>query len=65
MNKERALITALEIIDTCRTYGNEERCLQCPFNIGGCIVTDGENSPIDWIAGDAIELLRSAKDEQK
>ena len=57
MNKERALIIALEIIDTCRTY-DEERCIQCPFNMGGCILTDGNNIPTDWKAAEAPDLMR-------
>ena len=58
MNKERALITALEIIDTCRTFANEERCIQCPFNMGECILTDGNNIPTDWKAAEAPDLVR-------
>ena len=61
MSKEEALIEALKIIDTCKKYG--DICLQCPFNMGGCIVTDGDITPIDWRAGDSIELLRTAKHE--
>ncbi len=61
MTKERALILALTIADTCRTYGNEERCLQCPFNVGGCIATDGNNIPADWRASELIKSLEVSK----
>lgn len=57
MTRERALINALEIIDTCRAYGNEDRCKQCPYNVKGCIVTDGNNIPTDWRASDIIEIM--------
>jgi hypothetical protein len=56
MTKEKALIMALKIVDNCKTYGNEDRCKQCPFNTKGCIVTDGNNIPTDWRVG---ELMRS------
>lgn len=56
MTKEKALIMALKIVDNCKTYGNEDRCLQCPFNIKGCIVSDGNAVPTDWRVG---ELMRS------
>ncbi len=57
MTREKALIMALKISDTCRRYGNEERCTQCPFNIKGCIVTDGNNIPTDWKAGELIKSI--------
>lgn len=57
MTKEKALIMALKIADICKTYGNEDRCLQCPFNIAGCIATDGNNIPSDWKAGELIKHL--------
>ena len=46
MTKEKALSLALKIVSTCKKYGNEDRCTQCPFSMGGCIF-DGE-TPIDW-----------------
>lgn len=57
MTKEKALILALKIANCCRKYGNEDRCKQCPFNIGGCIATDGNNIPSDWRAGDLIKTI--------
>ena len=57
MTKEKALIMALKIVDTCKTYGSEERCLDCPFNIGGCIVTDGNNIPTDWRSSELIKSI--------
>lgn len=57
MTREKALILALKIVDTCKTYGNEERCLDCPFNISGCIVTDGNNVPSDWRASELIKSI--------
>ena len=57
MTRERAIINALEIIDICRTYGDEDRCKQCPFNIKGCILTDGNNIPIDWRVSDIVTIF--------
>lgn len=59
MTRERALINALEIIETCKTYGNEDRCPQCPYNINGCgcMVTDGNNIPTDWKAAHIVEIV--------
>ena len=37
MRKEKALLLVLKIVDTCKKYGNEERCTDCPFNMGGCV----------------------------
>ena len=56
MTKEKALILVLKIVDICRKYGNEDRCLQCPLNINGCIATDENVIPTDWRAS---ELLKS------
>ena len=58
MTREKALMMALKIVDICKHYGNEDRCTQCPFNIGGCIVTDGNNIPSDWRASDAIMSIQ-------
>ena len=57
MTREKALMMALKIVNTCKKYGNEDRCKQCPFNIKGCIVTDGNNIPSDWRASDVITAL--------
>lgn len=57
MTKEKALIMALKIVDTCRKYGNEERCLDCPFNVKGCMVTDGNNIPTDWRSSELIKSI--------
>lgn len=56
MSKEKALILALKIVDTCRKYGNEDRCTQCPFNIKGCILTNGE-IPAEWRVGNFINII--------
>ena len=55
MTKEKALITALKIIDTCNNHINN--CLECPFNFKGCIVTEGNDIPIDWKAANIVELI--------
>lgn len=56
MTKEKAMMMALKIINVCKRYGNEDRCRQCPFNFGGCIVTGGDGVlPADWRAGDVIK----------
>lgn len=57
MTREKALIMALKIVDTCKTYGNQDRCRQCPFNIKGCIVTDGNNIPSEWRASDIVTAI--------
>lgn len=58
MTREKALMQALKIVDTCKKYGNEDRCKQCPFNIkGGCIVSDGNNIPTDWRASEIVTAL--------
>lgn len=57
MTKEKALILALKIVDACKRYGGESRCKQCPFNVNGCIVTDGNNIPEDWRASDLITCI--------
>lgn len=46
MRKEKALMLALKIINTCKHYSSQDRCRQCPFNMGGCIVS-GE-IPSEW-----------------
>ena len=57
MTREKALILALKVVDTCKNYGNQDRCKQCPFNIKGCIVTDGNNIPTDWKASEIVTAL--------
>jgi len=60
MTPEKALIMALEIVDTCKTYGiDEEGCLHCPFNIAGCMMTDGNNTPKDWRASGLIKSIET------
>lgn len=61
MTRERALINALEIVETCRTYGNEDRCLQCPYNINGCIVCAGGDIPTEWKAAGLVERVERSK----
>lgn len=61
MTRERSLMNALEIIETCRSYGNEDRCTQCPYNINGCIMTDGNNTPTEWRAANIIEIMERSK----
>ena len=58
MNKYKAAKLALKIISTCVKYGEQDRCLQCPFNFNGCIVTDGNNVPSDWRLVDAISDMK-------
>lgn len=67
MNREKALIMALKIASTCKKYGNQDRCKQCPFNIKGCIATDGNNVPSDWRAAEIITAIEveSMKREAK
>lgn len=57
MTREKALILALKIVDVCKTYGGEDRCTQCPFNVKGCMVTDGNNIPTDWRASELIKFI--------
>ena len=65
MTREKALMLALKIVDVCKRYGNKDRCCQCPFNIKGCIVTDGNNIPSDWAAGEVITALQIEKSRNK
>lgn len=47
MTKYKAIELALKIQNICKK--NEDRCLDCPFNFNGCIVTDGDGClPSDW-----------------
>ena len=49
MTKEKAIRMALKIIEICHTYGVDNRCNQCPFNIkGACMLSDGNAIPSDW-----------------
>jgi hypothetical protein len=58
MTREKALIMALKIVNTCKKYGNEDRCRQCPFNINGCIVSDGDGTlPNDWRASEIVTAI--------
>lgn len=57
MTKEKALIMALKIVNTCRKYGNVDRCSDCPFNVNGCMVTDGNNIPTDWRSSELIKSI--------
>ena len=64
MTKQKAIKIALKIVDTCKKYGNEERCNQCPFNIEGCIL-DGE-TPNDWFIAELPYYLQHLrKDKNK
>lgn len=57
MTREKALIIALKIVNTCKKYGNEDRCRQCPFNIKGCIVSGGNEIPTDWRTSDVVTTI--------
>lgn len=57
MTREKALIMALKIVNTCKKYGNQDRCKQCPFNIKNCIVTDGNNIPADWKVAEIVTTI--------
>lgn len=61
MTREKALLIALKIVDTCKKHGGQDRCTQCPFNAKGCIVTDGNNIPTDWKASNLICELEKLK----
>lgn len=65
MTREKALILALKIVDTCKTYGGMDRCRQCPFNVGGCFVTDGNNIPTDWRASELIRTIEISGKENE
>ena len=62
MSNEKALIMALKIYDTCKKYGGDDRCRECPFHFQGCIVTNGDNIPADWRVG---ELMNKQGDKWK
>lgn len=61
MTREKALIKALDIINTCMKYGNEDRCNQCPYNFNGCIVCSDGDIPAEWRLHDMIEELARRK----
>ena len=49
MTREKALILALKIIDTCRKYGEDGRCLDCPYSYNNdCIISPGDVIPTEW-----------------
>ena len=63
MTKEKALLMALEIIDQCKTNGDQ--CLQCPFNFCGCIVGNGGDTPAYWHAREVVaETVKAAKNKR-
>lgn len=68
MTKERALVMALKIVNECREYGNDGRCRQCPFNIGGCIVGNGNDIPEEWHVNEVVTYTvnkyQEVKDDQ-
>lgn len=64
MNRYKAAKLALKIISTCVKYGEQQdRCLDCPFNANGCMVTDGNNIPTDWRIADVIRDMKAYKKE--
>ena len=63
MRKEKALMLALKIINTCKHYGNQDRCTQCPFNMGCCIVS-GE-IPAEWEVAEITTIYELKKKENK
>ena len=58
MTQWNAINIALMIQDTCKEYTDE--CLRCPFNIDGCICSDGNEIPEQWRVGELRERLVSA-----
>ena len=61
----KALITALTIVEVCKEYGRHDRCLECPFNIEGCIVANGNDIPEYWHINDVIiSHTRRLKNEE-
>jgi len=57
MTKEKALMLALKIVSTCKHYGNQDRCKQCPFNMGSCIVGGGGEIPAEWQISEITTML--------
>lgn len=53
MTTYRAIELALKIVNTCKK--NEDRCTECPFNIGGCIVSEGSTIPMEWEVKEIIK----------
>lgn len=64
MTREKALIMALKIVDTCKTYGNEERCNQCPFNISGCIL-GSDSIPAEWEIAEIVTMIGMERRKDK
>lgn len=63
MNSNKALEMAIRIVNTCKK--NEDRCKQCPFNINGCIVSDGNYIPTEWSVTEIVSNGIKAKMERK
>lgn len=63
MNSNKALEMALRIVNTCKK--NEDNCTQCPFNIKGCIVSDGNDIPTQWQVSEIISRGIKATKENK
>lgn len=64
MTKDKAILLALKIVNICKKYEEENRCLYCPFNIGGCVF-NGE-VPTEWRVAELpriIEKYRKDKTE--
>ena len=59
MTKEKALIIALQIIDTCKKH--DENCRNCPFHDEGCIVTNGDYSPLEWRVAELTHIFHNQK----
>ena len=55
MTKKQALITIIEIIDTCN---NSDGCQKCAFGCGRhCLISDGNGTPNDWLINKKLENI--------
>lgn len=63
MTREKALILALKIRETCRKHGENDRCMECPFNYNhDCLVAPGDCIPAEWPIFENLQYNR--KDEK-
>lgn len=56
MTREKAIIISLKIVEECKN--NQNNCLQCPFNIRGCIVGCGNEIPTEWQVNEIFDFYK-------
>ena len=56
MTRTNALRMMLEIVEECKTHGNENGgCRDCAFGCGSdCLVANGSDIPSDWLINEKV-----------